>query len=238
MALFTKNEVQFAAAQALLPEDIRKNMTVVRREELPNKALYHISTNPKIPVFIPMVSNRVANKEDNRVPRVCTAPSIVECMGGYGAVYHDFYGDGKNEAQWTVYSFDFDYAIRPTKKLVPDAHVTNEHWLIAYSPETREYRADKLGTVRMTSFTTRWINGVNVLSLELVVAVTGDTPILFSDGVLLERGFHLVDVKNWYGCGQTLKDIVVETKSLSRAEYQQYVKEKVELEHAVPSAAW
>lgn len=222
----------------LLPEVIKNNVQVVDKDEFPQGTLYHISTNAKIPKFVPMVSARVANGEDNRVPRVCTAPTVLECMAGYGAVYRDFFQGKGNEAVWSVYRFVFDKAIKPTKKLLPDQKETNEHWLVTYSPETREYRADILGITKLTSVTHRYVDGVMTSAMELVVKVNGEEPILFSDGVLLGRGYHRVEVKNWYGCGNTVKDTTVESVAISRAEYQQYVKEQVALEHSVPSAHW
>jgi len=243
MTIDAEERKEFDRAIELLPDSVSKGLKVVSPSDLPAGTLYHISTNHNIPTFIPCVSKRTMEGEDRTVPRVCVSPDVLKAMLGYGAVYSDFQDWDekkqrlKNNAYWMIYRFDFDLAIRPVKRLLPDQRDTDEHWLITYSKKTREYKPTKIGKLKMVGYSTQYKNGQMVDRLELVIEVTG-SEILFSDGVLLTKGFYKLCLSNWKVSNRKHTEISVTSTAIKKDEYDAYMRERVSLEHLPPSASW
>jgi hypothetical protein len=68
--------------------------------------------------------------------------------------------------------FLFRYAIKPTEKLVYDADISNEHWLVTYNQATRRYKAVEIGEVKtvsmnFTSDSKKDVYGVMVFYIRL-----------------------------------------------------------------------
>lgn len=204
-------------------------MRPVLREDLPFKDVYHISTNPNIPTFIPMVSSRTIEGEDVRVPRICVGISLITCFFGYGQrafLWDDFYEDDPKGSSWTIYGFDFKLAVRPLPRLLPGQRDTKEHWLISYGPETAEYKSTKLGTIDLVAYRTRRAGRKRVNALEFAVAVK-DKPLAFANDIVLEKGTHWVTVSNWVNDDYDLGALSFEHRSIEKEEYDNLVAGKV-----------
>src|SRR5690606_41835575 len=105
----------------------RKELTPIEAKDLIGPPL-HLSTNPRIKEFIPSVTDRTANKEDRSIARVSTAPTILGCLIGYVKAWDDFYwpdSDKQNNLlqMLTIYQFDVEAVIKPSKKLLFDQHM-------------------------------------------------------------------------------------------------------------------
>ena len=243
MTISAEERKEFDRSVQLLPDAVAKGLKVVAPADLPAGTLYHISTNHDIPVFIPCVSSRTVDGEDRSVPRGCVSPDILKAMLGYGAVYHDFqnWDDSKkqmkNKANWMIYQFDFELAIRPMKKLLPDQRDTDEHWLITYSKNTREFKPTKVGKLKMVGYRTQYFKGDMIDRLDLVAEVKAPQ-ILFSDGVLLTKGFYKLTLANWKVSNRKHGDISVTATPITGEEFKSYFSERVSLENLPPSANW
>jgi hypothetical protein len=177
-----------------------KNTKVVHIKDLPNKLL-HISTN-KQKVLIPNISQRAADGEDNTMPRVHTAPTILGCIAGYGNAIYDSRVKTQSAVKdsfkggYYLYTIPFEYALCPNGKLVPDAAETNEHWLVPYSKEYSEYTPDSISKIVTSDVTTVNLSNGDIENvITLYIEITSDTPVLLDTDVLLETGFHIVKIK-------------------------------------------
>ncbi len=131
--------------------DIKDEMRVLNRDEIPNGCLLHISKNPNIKSFRPFISQRVAEATDKRVPRVCTAPSLAGCFLGYYGDWWDFEIGTEEDKEflggYVIYGFDFEVAVAPSTKLVSDVEISDETWLTTFNDKTAEYIPKTLGKV-------------------------------------------------------------------------------------------
>lgn len=138
---------------------IKNTEIVYQSEEMP--VMYHLALE-KRPELIPNVSKRTATGEDNTMPRVCVAATLLHCVKGYGsianhAINHFNIGSkedkGKKEhvsqSYWRggfyIHAIDYRVALKPNNKLVPDASKTKEYWLVGYNEMTRCYEAAIVG---------------------------------------------------------------------------------------------
>src|SRR5574343_59645 len=235
--------VDFERTLELLPDSVANGLKVVKPEDLPGGALYHISTNRNIKRFVPCISKRTMDGEDRSVPRICVAPTIVVCMLGYGAVYTDFHGwDNKNDkavnkAIWQIYDIPFKFAIRPVKKLLPDQKDTDEHWLIAYNRETREYIPRKVGLVQMVGYRSGYLKGALVDELTLIAKVDAGEKVYFNNDLVLEAGTWLLKIGNWRFCNRNT-DLSVSIEPIDAKTHSSYAKGEISMESKPIWADW
>lgn len=224
-----------------LSDKITKHITPVPRKDVYGANLYHISTNPKIPTFIPQISARTLDEEDVRVPRICTAPTILACFVGYGSLWADFYSGTKDSGKWTIYGFDFDLGFVPGKKLLPDQRDTDEHWLLTYSKNTTEFKPTKVGLIKAVACKVRKVQSTTINDIEFVVEVRNDG-IYWNRDHLLTKGYWHVVVSNWVDSDKSarLKNTTCTVTALERKQYDQLAGEKLSLlEYEKPkSAQW
>ena len=178
----------------LLSPKVSKYITPVSWDKLPTKTLYHVSTNPKIPVFIPQVSARTVQNEDVRVPRVCVAGDLLACLIRYGGMWGDYYSD-KKFLGWTIYEFEGDLAFRPSKELLPDQTDTNEYWLITYNKATREYKPKVVGKLTLVAYASARVGTNWRYSLGLVL--DAKKPLWVHESTQVEAGKWFFSVKGW-----------------------------------------
>lgn len=217
---------EFQKYTELLTDKVSKNMSPVLREQLPTKNLYHISNNAKIPVFIPQVSARTLDKEDVRVPRICTAGYLLACILGYGGMWNDFY-NGKNKG-WFIYGFDFDLAVRPNKRLLPDQKETGEYWLITYNKETTEYKPIRYGTLSLVQYNSVKVR--NSWQFKLCLVLDTSKPVWVSEKIEVPAGKHMVIVERWRNNGEAvLSDLEVSTQPIDDATYNKLLSGKLEV---------
>lgn len=124
---------------------------VMKKESLGDTPLLHISPNPNIEHFYPRFSPRVIAGEDTSIPRLSTCRALIDCIIGLNS--EDTFG------VYTIYEpQNWKYAVIPSKKLLPDVNVTEEHWLIHYDTENRLYPTKKLGIFFLRESSVIWDN--------------------------------------------------------------------------------
>ena len=77
---------------------------------------------------------------------------------------------------WYLYAFDkYDWALKPTKKLVFDAPITEEHWLVSYSADTRAYMPVQMAKMFVKSVTMSTRSGERSKArVDLCIEINGD----------------------------------------------------------------
>ena len=136
------NDIQlFVSEQIPL---VKNNVTIVDGATFNKGLLYHIgTTDMSNKPYIPRIGERQGKTEDRTVPRVTVAPTLLGCIYGYATVVIS--GMDNNIAGYYIHSLPFEYCLRPTKKLVFDQELTNEHWLVRYNKDTTVYKASRIG---------------------------------------------------------------------------------------------
>lgn len=215
---------KWQSAAKLLPTKVVGELRPVGPSDLFSGQLYHVSTDPKIKGFIPQVSRRTLEKEDMRVPRICTAPGIVGCLIAYGAIWADYY---ENRADWTIYSFDWELAFEPSKRLLPDQLRTDEHWLLTYSPETREYHGRKVGKLRCVAYQSRRLGVTATNRMEFALEVSKGESVWWGDSCECREGYWSVILDGWEDGKPTIKKVKAQATQIDQKTYQQLVGAKV-----------
>jgi hypothetical protein len=106
--------------------------------------------------FVPRMPLSSMNGEDITTPRVCVSLSLMECLAGIGKLMEDVLSfnsykiDSPFLGGYVISRLDADYLVKPNSKLVPDADVTNEHWLVGFDKDHLEYKPQKLGELFCT----------------------------------------------------------------------------------------
>jgi hypothetical protein len=96
-----------------------------------NYNLYHISTNGEIKELVPRITNKPLDGENIFISRISASPTVDECFKAIGlnSVVHE-----KTHSRiYYVYRLlltSSHHVVKPTKKLVPDVNMTNEHWVL------------------------------------------------------------------------------------------------------------
>lgn len=212
-------------ALALLPDNVKKELSVVSSAELGTDKLLHISTDPKIKQFVPNITKRTANNENRSVPRISTAPSLLGCLIGYCAAALDFsQGDHHPDwlGGWYIYGIPFELALKPSPKLLHDQRNSDEHWLITYSETTRSYAPTKLGKFFYRSVISQARTGKRPFKeVVMLVEVATDHPVLFAGKVQLTKGYWEItgpepsfNVEFWN------QDKLYTVKSISKGDYR------------------
>lgn len=175
----------------LQPPAVKKGLTVVTREEA--GPLLHMSIDGNIKRFTPYVTRRTGNNENISVPRVSVATSILGCFIGYCMAFEDvFWPDLRNKAfknGWYVYDLPYTEALKPNPKQLFDQEMSDEHWLITYSEQTRTYA----GVIKAKMFFSEIILKPVVgkqprRSVKLLVEVMSDQ-MVFAENMVLDKGY-------------------------------------------------
>lgn len=138
--------------------------------------------------------------EDNTVPRVSTAPTLLGCMAGYSSLYNLFMSiyDGKRQPPvFYIYDIDYTYCIKPSKKLVPDVEESDEYWLVTYDKETVKYRGKKTAVINLY----RRIEEVRkskvhtiIYSYVFTVNVISKEGLMLDKTTKLDKGHYIVTI--------------------------------------------
>lgn len=225
-------EDQLRAWYARLPREVASELTPVRASKLPYPYLLHISRDNKIEKFVPSVTNRSLNGEDRSVPRVSTATTLAGCIIGYASDLHDFMtrpttrsGDGTRKVSfaggWTIYGVPFEFAVVPSKKLLPDVRRTEERWLVNYSDQWIQYPAIKLG--KFFYQTVSYVAGKDGPDtvVEMIVEVLTDDPIVFDDKHILTKGCWKLVISGMHTANRWDKIPVVQCEELEQRKYDE-----------------
>jgi hypothetical protein len=183
----------------LLPEKVNKNVEIVSTKDLGQDFFLHIS--PDImsrKSYIPWISHRQAKTEDRTTPRITVSDYLYGCIIGYDSLLMDAYDYPnvyKNKEKQGVYihEIEFEYCLKPNNKLVYDQSNSNEHWLVTYSQDTKEYKGKIIGKLFVTEITTKLIYGKDSdIVYKLAVEIKKDEGVKFSSNIFLNKGYWLI----------------------------------------------
>lgn len=180
----------------LQPTNIRKGVEFVSAEEA--GPMYHMSLDGEIKKFTPYVTRRAAQKENISVPRVSVAPSIMGCFIGYVAAWGDItwpnYDGKRHKNGWYLYDIPYEYAIKPNKKQLFDVEQSNEHWLVTYSPQTREYKGNIIAKMFYAELKMLPQTGKDPqYMVKLLIDVQREGGVLFGGDKVLDKGYWMID---------------------------------------------
>lgn len=177
---------------------VSDNVTVVSPQELGQRWLYHISTDPKIKQFIPALTRRTAMKEDRTVPRISVASSIIGCLIGYQGDIYDFM-DSNSEDKWRdgwyIYGFENECSVTPSTKILYDAKLTDERWLVPYKADKWKYPAKLIGKFFYRQVAMEQQNKERVWNVEAIFEVSRGSEVRMMDGLSLTEGYWSVSFK-------------------------------------------
>ena len=188
---------EFLESYELITPNVRKNTTIVTPETLGQNVFYHIAKT-KMKSLVPNVSRKAAPSEDNTVPRVYVAPTLLGCIAGYVLLIYEafeLYPTDKNTPDtWLggcyIYTIPFEYALKPNSKLLYDAEVSDEHWLISYNRDTITYKPSyvtKMVVIALRS--NSFYNGSIVRELDILIEVS-ESGIHLDKKTYVEGGYY------------------------------------------------
>lgn len=190
--------------------DIRAQLEVVSGVDF-----LHISTDAKIKKMRPRIGERQMKMEDRTIPRICGSETLVGCILGHAGVrvyFLDALFKGQSD-KWkngvfTIYRARIDEFVRPGKKLVADAKLTKELWIVPYAPESYEVDVEPIGQLFLHSTEDRVELGENVIGNTFYLSTYDD--VILDDGVSkLGVGFYRFDLGGPLGLNEysTKKDV-------------------------------
>lgn len=201
---------------------VRNNVSIVTHTQA-----YHISTDPKIRRFTPMIGNRMAKTEDRTIPRVCCNNTLTGCISGHAATICTSFDEWwRNKAQvFYIYEMPFTEYIKPNAKLVYDAEATGELWIVPNSPITTSFKAGVIGEFTMLGYTSNALKGKEY---QCVIFIgRADKPIQLGDGVSV-NGYFKLELEIDFRYNQVQYNNVLSLKShraISRSDYEKELAE-------------
>lgn len=188
---FDEKEQIVRYLEPLIGEDINE-LTLVSAQEL-NKPLYHISMNPSIKAFTPQVSSRTLTKENRSIPRISTSTSLIGCMNGYQSVMSDMMNrEGKKfNGLFKVYQLPYQFALRPSKKFLPDVDLTDEFWLFSWKRDTYSVTPEVVAEFTVPKIESTFGNNGRDDVYHLYIHVKQDKLYLDRKHVLQEGYYHV-----------------------------------------------
>lgn len=209
-------------------EKVRRNVTVVTPETIHQPYFLHISTDTTIKSFTPIVGRRQSNMEDRTIPRVAVAPTIFGCFIGYAAAHHDFFklaSSGKKEdlnykGGWLIYALPFEAALKPSRKLLFDTEMSDEHWLVSYSKRSIEYKPVPVGKVFYRSINLLAKSGSHPTAEGVMYfEILKEEGLRFSKNILLTKGYWVVEGPMNYGSAFWDDDAAFTIREIDKPEY-------------------
>ena len=221
---------------SLREPNIKKNLKIVNQEDI--GLLLHVSTNGKIKEFIPRISTeKYLVDEDLTTPRISTADTLFGCINSAFNIDSDFiyervntpHGDatvkGKYLGGYYIYTFDYEYAIKPNKKAMEDTKFTNEHWLVTYNKQTIKYIPRIIG-----KFFVKSVTYTKPLGDESKIISKGTTELYletYEDNIKLtlhkslNKGTYLIETNNPCYIDITNKNANVIVKEIPDGEFKE-----------------
>lgn len=181
---------------ALLGDDVSE-LTLFSAGEV-NRPLYHVSMNPNVKIFSPKVSSRTLSSEDRSVPRVSTSTSLVGCLNGYQSMFTDMAGrERKNfTGLYTVYELPYQYAVKPSKKLLSDVESSDEYWLVSWKKETYSIKPNTVCEFTIPQVQTTYGSDGEDQRVTMFLKVLGESLYLTHD-IKLVKGYYEITLRNY-----------------------------------------
>lgn len=181
-------------------DKVKKNASIVSADELGQDFMLHISKkNMSKTPYTPIIGHRQALSEDRSVPRVTVAPTLLGCIYGFADMiqYIASYSpqhDKDYKQGFYIHAIPFEYCLKPNNKLVYDASLTGEHWLVRYNEQTNIYNGKLIGKLFCNKLTMLPVTSkTNIITVELYVSIDKADGIQFNDKVHLAKGFYAIE---------------------------------------------
>jgi hypothetical protein len=223
----------------LLPKVVQANTVIVDTGSLGQAFMLHIDVRtPK--AFMPMMPRSAAANEDNTTPRVTVAPDIRGCIQGYGRYLDDMMWQDQNGIY--INRLDFEYCLRPNRKLCYDAEASGEHWLVTYSPATKQYRPTQVGIMFTESINTARDQSLqtNVHHVVVLIEVTSDDTLRLDETIMLTRGRYRVEMDFTYKRPPGRTDpvpqcpVIKSCRGVSASEFTRLKSQRASIESVCP----
>jgi hypothetical protein len=198
---------QLEKAIKLCAPGARDEMEIVESNDLRHPVLIRVDNNiPK--VFVPRMPQSAAVTENNTVPRVVTADTLIGCMHGHAHIFwlvksREPGYEHKNHL-FKISGFEPKVAVKPSKKLVFDVPETGEMWLMAYNEKTTHWVPIPYGELFVTEVRIVPNAGseVNTEIAKFCVSVPDQRGLWLTPKIFLEKGFYYVTMDvTLYGMG-------------------------------------
>lgn len=185
-----------------------------------NRPLYHVSMNPNVKIFSPKVSSRTLGTEDRSVPRVSTSTSIVGCLNGYQSMFSDMAGRARKNftGLYTVYELPYQYAIKPSKKLLSDVETSDEYWLVSWKKETYSIRPNTVCEFTIPQVQTTYGSDGEDKLVTMFLKVLGESLYLTHD-VKLVKGYYEITLRNYDYDYPLENNNKIEVKEITENDY-------------------
>ena len=185
-----------------------------------NRPLYHVSMNPNVKIFSPKVSSRTLGTEDRSVPRVSTSTSIVGCLNGYQSMFSDMAGRARKNftGLYTVYELPYQYAVKPSKKLLSDVETSDEYWLVSWKKETYSIRPNTVCEFTIPQVQTTYGSDGEDKLVTMFLKVLGESLYLTHD-VKLVKGYYEITLRNYDYDYPLENNNKIEVKEITENDY-------------------
>lgn len=168
--------------ELLLQEQV-EHTTVV-----PMSGVYHISTNT-ISEFTPRVPRSGLSTEDTKVPRICTAATLLDCFTGYSRLLSNF---EDSKSVYHIYRLPTEYVVKPDKTLLPDVSLTKELWVVGFDAAHAKVIPETVGEVSVLQLVTIGIGKARKYIITVLIKTFKDVPL--SQRTVLPEGHYKVVV--------------------------------------------
>lgn len=194
----TKDE-DFYNWLSLQSTQVQNNVKVVKQKESKFKVM--LRTDKSVPdTFFPIMPTSAGEGEDNTCPRICVGPTLLGCLAGYGRVASDItdhpaHTDPESKSfkgGYYISAFAYTHALDVNQNLVPEAPITDEHWLVGFDSDSRVVKPIRLGKCFVNSLSYR--NKGNVVpdvTYELIIELEQGNSLWLDHNVKIDHG-------NWY----------------------------------------
>lgn len=186
---------------ALQSDNVKTHSQIVDTDLVGQDYMLHIDKNTPS-IFTPMMPRSADKREDNTVSRITVAPTLVGCYIGYNRAHDDFAAGSVQKGQndpyrggYEICTLPFDHCLKPDDTLVPDASQSQEHWLVGYTEQTRQYQPEKVGKVFLTRVAQKAVSGQRPSTLvTMFIEVTREAGFKFSPNIHLMKGYHKAEL--------------------------------------------
>lgn len=185
-----------------------------------NRPLYHVSMNPNVRIFSPKVSSRTLSSEDRSVPRVSTSTSLIGCLNGYQSMFTDIAGrERKNfTGLYTVYELPYQYAVKPSKKILSDVETSDEYWLVSWKKETYSIRPNTVCEFTIPQVQTTYGSDGEDQRVTMFLKVLGESLYLTHD-IKLVKGYYEITLRNYDYDYPLENNNKIEVKEITENDY-------------------
>ena len=203
---------------ALLGDDVSE-LTLFSAGEI-NRPLYHVSMNPNVRIFSPKVSSRTLSSEDRSVPRVSTATSLIGCLNGYQSLFTDMAGRARKNftGLYTVYELPYQYAVKPSEKLLADVETSDEYWLVSWKKETYSIRPNTVCEFTIPQVQTTYGSDGEDQRVTMFLKVLGESLYLTHDTKLV-KGYYEITLRNYNYDYPLENNNKIEVKEITENDY-------------------